>query len=313
MRITNSSMLVSHMYDVQETLQRMDKLNNQLDTGKQVNRVSDDPHKAIKIMNLNNEIKYTEKYNYNIDEIVGWMNNTDSSLEEVGRALNDIKDSILKVGNGAYTEEEFKAINADVNVKIRELGETLNSSYAGRHMFGGSNVDEAPVNIKENADGTVTLELNSKANSDDLKADISDGINIDYNVSVEEIFDTGKGGKDYLSAINDVSKLLNDISNGKDVEVNKEKLTGDVKVKIDSFFNNALDNRTKLGVRVSTAENIKNLNNEHILNMKGVLSADQDINHVEKFSELKSVELVYNASIQAGLKLIQPSILDYLR
>ncbi|WP_286184268.1 hypothetical protein [Clostridium sp. CCUG 7971] len=313
MRITNSSMLASHMYDVQESLQRMDKLSKQLDTGKQVNRVSDDPHKAIKIMNLNNEIKYTEKYNYNIDEIVGWMNNTDSSLEEVGRALNDIKESILKVGNGAYTEEEFKAINADVNVKIRELGETLNSSYAGRHMFGGSNVDEAPVNIIENADGTVTLELNSKANSDDLKADISDGINIDYNVSAKEIFDTGRGGKDYLSAINDVSKLLNDIANGKDVEVNKEKLTSDVKVKIDSFFNNTLDNRTKLGVRVSTAENIKDLNNEHILNMKGVLSLDQDVNHVEKFTELKSAELVYNASIQAGLKLIQPSILDYLR
>ncbi|MGX4600760.1 flagellin N-terminal helical domain-containing protein [Faecalimicrobium sp. JNUCC 81] len=313
MRITNSSMLFSHMYDVQENLQRMDKLSKQLDTGKQVNRVSDDPHKAVKIMNLNNEIKYTEKYNYNIDEIVGWMDNTDSSLEEVGRALNDIKESILKVGNGAYTEEEFKAINADVNVKIRELGETLNSSYAGRHMFGGSTVDEAPVNIIENADGTVTLELNSKANSDDLKADISDGINIDYNVSAKEIFDTGKGGKDYLSAINDVSKLLNDISNGKDVEVNKEKLTGDVKVKIDSFFNHTLDNRTKLGVRVNTAENIKKLNNENILNMKGVLSLDQDVNHIEKFTELKSAELVYNASIQAGLKLIQPSILDYLR
>lgn len=32
MRITNSSMIRSHMYDVQEGLQRMDNLNRQIDS-----------------------------------------------------------------------------------------------------------------------------------------------------------------------------------------------------------------------------------------------------------------------------------------
>lgn len=313
MRVTNSSMIRSHMYDTQQNLQRMDKISKQLNTGKQINRISDDPYKAVKIMNLNNEIKYTEKYNYNIDETVGWMNNTDSSLEEAGTLLGDIKESVLKVGNGTYTDEEFKAISAEVNEKIKELGEVLNSSHGGRHMFGGTNVDEPPVNIIENADGSVKLELNPKSNSNDLKANISDGISIDYNVSAGEIFDIGTGGKDYLSAINDVSKMLNDIANGSDVESNKNKLLGDTKDKIDSFFNHTLENRTKLGVRVNTAEKIKDLNDENILNMKGVLSLDQDVDHVNKFIELKSAEMIYNASIQVGSKLIQPSILDYLR
>ena len=55
-------------------------------------------------------------------------------------------------------------------------------------MFGGSNVDEAPIKLIENQDGTVTLEINQNSNTEDLKADISDGTSIDYNVSVEEIF-----------------------------------------------------------------------------------------------------------------------------
>ncbi|MGL5642912.1 MAG: hypothetical protein ACRDDM_11610, partial [Paraclostridium sp.] len=66
-------------------------------------------------------------------------------------------------------------------------------------------------------------------------------------------------------------------------------------------------------VKVNTAEKIKDLNDENILNMKGVLSLEQDVNYVDKFIELKSAEMVYNASIQVGAKLIQPSILDYLR
>ena len=60
-------------------------------------------------------------------------------------------------------------------------------------------------------------------------------------------------------------------------------------------------------------EKIKEFNDDNIINMKNVLSLDQDTDHVEKFIELKSLELVYQASIQVGAKLIQPTILDYIR
>lgn len=84
MRITNSSMIRSHMYDTQNNLTNMSKINQQINLGKVINTVSDDPYKAIRIMNMNNEIKYTEKYNSNIDETVGWMNTTDGALESTG-------------------------------------------------------------------------------------------------------------------------------------------------------------------------------------------------------------------------------------
>jgi flagellar hook-associated protein 3 FlgL len=310
MRITNSSMIANHMYDTQQSMQRMDTLNRQLDTSKQINRVSDDPHKAIKIMNLNNEIKYTEKYNQNIDETVGWMNNTDSTLEEVGNILGEIKTDLLKVGNGTYSDEEIKAIHAEMNEKIKELGESLNSSHGGRHMFSGTAVDEVPMMIEEK-DGVVTLKLNPSVNNEDLKAELSDGITADYNISAKEIFE--KDGKNYLDQINNISKIMNDISNGKDVEANKKELLGSVKDDIDGLFNHSLDTRTTFGVRVNTAEKLKDFNDENILNMKGVLSSEQDVDHVKKFIELKSAEMVYNASVQVGAKLIQPTVLDYLR
>ncbi|GAA0862729.1 hypothetical protein [Paraclostridium tenue] len=310
MRITDSSMIRNHMYDTQQSLQRRDAINRQLDSGKQINRVSDDPHKAIKIMNLNNEIKYTEKYNQNIDEIAGWMNNTDATLAEVGNTLGEIKINLLKVGNGTYSDEEMKAIHAELNEKIKELAESLNTSHGGRHMFCGTEVDEVPVSFEEK-DGVVTLKLNPAVNNKDLKAEISDGITMDYNVSAKEIFEND--GKNYLDQINNLSKLMNDISNGKDVEKNKKELLGTVKDDIDKLFNHTVDTRTTFGVRVNTAEKIKDFNDDNILNMKGVLSLDQDVDHVNKFIELKSAEMLYNISIQVGSKLIQPSVMDYLR
>ncbi len=324
MRITNASMVRSHLYDTQNNLTNMSKINQQISTGKVINTVSDDPHKAIKIMNINNEIKYTEKYNSNIDETVGWMNTTDGALESTGNLLNEIKETILKVGNGTYSQNEMKSLNADINEKIKQLADTLNSTYGGKYLFGGSSVDDAPITVIENPDGTVKLEFSKDKNgqtipnTDDLKADISSGINIDYNISVGEILNIKDGNGNtvnLLDEINNLSTLMNDIANGDEQTAAKAKetLLNDTKGKIDTLFDHVVNERTSLGVRVSTAEKIKELNDEDILNIQDVLSKTQDTDVVEKFIELKSAEMIYQASIQVGAKLIQPTILDYIR
>ena len=324
MRITNASMVRSHLYDTQNNLTNMSKINQQISTGKVINTVSDDPHKAIKIMNINNEIKYTEKYNYNIDESVGWMNTTDGALDNVGNLLGEIKETILKVGNGTYSQNEMKSLNEDMNEKIKQLADTLNSTHGGKYLFGGSSVDDAPITVIENPDGTVKLEFSKDKNgqtipnTDDLKADISSGINIDYNISVGEILNIKDGNGNtvnLLDEINNVSTLMNDIANGDEQTAAKAKetLLNDTKGKIDTLFDHVVNERTSLGVRVSTAEKIKELNDEDILNIQDVLSKTQDTDVVEKFIELKSAEMIYQASIQVGAKLIQPTILDYIR
>lgn len=324
MRITNASMVRSHLYDTQNNLTNMSKINQQISTGKVINTVSDDPHKAIKIMNINNEIKYTEKYNYNIDETVGWMNTTDGALDNVGNLLGEIKETILKVGNGTYSQNEMKSLNEDMNEKIKQLADTLNSTHGGKYLFGGSSVDYAPITVIENPDGTVKLEFSKDKNgqtipnTDDLKADISSGINIDYNISVGEILNIKDGNGNtvnLLDEINNLSTLMNDIANGDEQTAAKAKetLLNDTKGKIDTLFDHVVNERTSLGVRVSTAEKIKELNDEDILNIQDVLSKTQDTDVVEKFIELKSAEMIYQASIQVGAKLIQPTILDYIR
>ena len=62
MRITNASMVRSHLYDTQNNLTNMSKINQQISTGKVINTVSDDPHKAIKIMNINKKRILTDSF-----------------------------------------------------------------------------------------------------------------------------------------------------------------------------------------------------------------------------------------------------------
>ena len=137
MRVTSNNMMNSYLKDVQKNLQGMNKINNQISTGNQVNKVSDDPLKAVKIMNLNNEISDIERYNSNVDEVNGWLDMTDNALDKVGTLSSEIKTLLTSI-SGTFSKDEMKAVSSEVNEKIKQIGEAFNTSYGGKYIFGGS-------------------------------------------------------------------------------------------------------------------------------------------------------------------------------
>lgn len=301
MRITNQAMSSTYLKDVQGNLQTIDKLNKQLNSGKNINRVSDDPYQAIKILNMQNEINDVEKFNYNCDEITGWLDTTDDALDKIGNITSEIN-TLLKSISGAYGEDEVNAVKSEVNEKVKQIGEALNTTYAGRYVFGGSNTDEAPVEIKENDDGTVELIIKNTANNDKLKVDISDGIDIDYNLTASDVTDGGNG----LTTINNVLKALSKNP------VDNDEIQG-LMDDLDKYMNHTLNNRSAIGAKSNTVENVKSRNEENILRLKGVYSDTQDVDWANKYIELMSAQMVYQSSMKVGAKLIQPTLLDYLR
>lgn len=321
MRITNGSVMSTYLRDLQNNLQSMDKLNTQLNTSKQVNKISDDPFKTVKIMNVQGEINNVEKYNYNCDEITGWLDITDESLDRVGNLTSEIKTLLTSI-QGTFGPDEIKAVQTEINEKIKQVGEAMNTTYAGKYVFGGSATDQPPVRVETDPtsglakivvnntdkDGNVDPNLSARLDAS-LKSEISDGITMDYNLTINNITSTtGKetGKKSGLDILNDVVQKLN--SDPVDMDEIK-KLSSD----LGDYMNDVLNNRSLIGAKTNTVSAVKDSNEENILEMKGTFSLMQDVNYADKFMELKEAQMIYNATLQVGSKLLQPTILDYLR
>lgn len=300
MRVTNRGMLNTYMNGMQNNLNRMYKLNNEMNTQKVINKVSDDPYKATKIMSMKSEIQDIERFNYNCDEVLGWLETTDDSLGKIGTVTSEIKTLLTSI-NDLHSQTEVDAIKKDVIEKVKELAESLNGSYAGKFMFSGSKIDEKPINVIENPDGTVKLEINPNIDNGDLKTEISNGMTMDYNLTINEVF-----GANGLDTINKVVETLNTVPfNVNDIIEVKEKL--------DDFQNNVLDCRSTIGSKAKSVESIKNNNEANIEIATEVVSSIQDCDFAEKYIELASAQLAYNASIQVGSNLFQSTILDFIR
>ena len=321
MRITNGSVMSTYLRDLQNNLQSMDKLNTQLNTSKQVNKISDDPFKTVKIMNVQGEINNVEKYNYNCDEITGWLDITDESLDRVGNLTSEIKTLLTSIQD-TFGPDEIKAVQTEINEKIKQVGEAMNTTYAGKYVFGGSVTDQPPVRVEtdptsglakiviNNTDknGNIDPDLSARLDAS-LKSEISDGITMDYNLTIKNITSTtGKetGKKSGLDILNDVVQKLN--SDPVDMDEIK-KLSSD----LGGYMNDVLNNRSLIGAKTNTVSAVKDSNEENILEMKGKFSQMQDVDYADKFMELKEAQMVYNATLQVGAKLLQPTLLDYLR
>lgn len=321
MRITNGNVMSTYLRDLQNNLQSMDKLNTQLNTSKQVNKISDDPFKTVKIMNVQGEINNVEKYNYNCDEITGWLDITDEAMDRVGNLTSEVKTLLTSI-QGTFGPDEIKAVQTEINEKIKQVGEAMNTTYAGKYVFGGSVTDQPPVRVETDPtsglakivinntdkDGNVDPNLSVRLDAS-LKSELSDGITMDYNLTIKNITSTtGKetGKKSGLDILNDVVQKLN--SDPVDMDEIK-KLSSD----LGDYMNDVLNNRSLIGAKTNTVSAVKDSNEENILEMKGTFSQMQDVDYADKFMELKEAQMIYNATLQVGAKLLQPTILDYLR
>lgn len=304
MRVTNNGIMSGYLRDIQTNLQNMDKLNEQLNTEKQINKISDDPLKTVKILNIQNEIENTEKYNYNCDEITGWLDITDESLNRIANLSSDIKTKLISI-SGAFGKDEIAATRAEVNEKVKQIGEILNTTYAGKYIFGGQLTDTPPVTTNVDKNGIVSLSIQNKDNDSinkKLNSAISSGLNINYNLTVKDV----TRGDEGLKLFNDLSVALS----GDVVDTNE---IGKLSTKIDNYMNDILNNRSIVGSRTNTIDKVKETNEENILSMKGALSGIQDVDMTTQFMHLKEAQMVYTSSLQVGAKLIQGTLLDYLR
>lgn len=301
MRITNANTANSYMRTLQSNLQRMDKVNRELTSQSVINKVSDDPYKAIRVMDLKNEISHVEKLNINADEILGWVENTDSALDSIGSITTEIKTLLTSITD-VLSETEVQAISKEIVEKTKQIAELFNNTYAGQKIFAGSSTSDKVVEIVDLATGGIAIQKTLTANNDSLKFEVSPGINISYNTTVDEITNSGA----MFDTLNNIMRALDTMP------IDFAKIDS-FKEELDSAMESVLGARSTLGARMNSIENMMANNTTNIEKMTETLSSIKDTDISEKSIELKSAELAYMASLQVGTKLMQNTILDYIR
>lgn len=341
-RITNSMLVSNYMTNMQRNLGNMSTLQNQLSSGKNIQRASENPYLAVRSMQLNTEITANKQYNTNITDTSNWLDTTDTALGQANNIMKRIKELMIKAGNGAYGEDEVGAIKDEIVEKTKELGQVLNTSFDGNFIFGGTKSTSKPVNV--DADGNIyyvdkdgnkldtttdpTGAIKNQLNSS-LKTEISDGVVVDYNktaVDILEFKDKNGNNINAMDQLSDLIKCLNvasgedktgttTLSNGTVIPNSKDaldKINGDLLTNIDSISQNILKLRSNVGAMQNRMDSAKANNEDQNYNMTSILSQTEDIDFTEKTMEYSVMQTVYMATLQTSSKVLTNTLLDYI-
>lgn len=336
MRVTNKMLSNNFLYDMQNNLQNLKKLQGQLSSGKEISRPSDDPFKVARAMQMHTDITSNKQYNENIKDTINWLDQTDTGLNQLGKQFQRIRELMVSSGNAAYGSDERQKIKDEINGIVSNISQTLNASFDGKYIFGGTRGTSKPVGIKEEennniityktADGSNLTDAESTM-SERLVTEISQGVTVEYNVTSTDILefkykksnDAGEVNMDVKDILENIVKHLDgNIAKAdgsgweQNTSVASDKLMGQDLEDMDAVINNILKLRSQVGAKMNAMDSAQEKNLDENLNLTDILSQTEDIDITEKTMQFATAQTVYIAALQTSAKVIQPTLMDYL-
>ncbi len=322
-RITSNILTSNYLRNMKKNLNNMKTLQNQLASGKTIQKASENPYTASRSMQLNTEMSYNKQYNENIKDTSNWLDTTDTALSQMGNVFGRIETLLVNSGNGSYGEDERTAIQDEVKEKVNELSQILNTSFDGSYIFGGTKTGSKPTTVVngvlEYADkdgkgignnGTVGITDTAVQNQikSKLEVDISQGVKSQYNKTANEVLEfTDKNGKT-INVSDLLSNIINDLGSGG----NTANLTTTHLKDIQSVTTNLLQKRSDVGTMQNRMDSAQENNENENFNMTDILSKTEDVDYAETTMNYSMMQTVYTASLQTSAKILPMTILSYL-
>ncbi|NLK96180.1 MAG: flagellar hook-associated protein FlgL [Clostridiales bacterium] len=330
MRITNKMIKNTYMSDMTRNLNNMQTLNKQLSSGKEISRPSDNPYKVARSMQLYTDINANKQYNENIKDTINWLDTTDSALNQITNIMQRVRELMVSAGNASYGSDERNAILDEVNERVAEISQVLNTNFDGKYIFGGTKTASKPIDAVESAitgnkslvfldkDGN-SLDLDSTYVNDmyqidmlkgELNTEISQGVIMQYNVCATDLLLFKNNDGKSINAIELLSEITNNL-NSPD-EIDNAKITNENLKGIDDVITNLLKVRAEVGAKQNRMDAAETKNGDETYNMTDILSKTEDIDFTEKTMEYAIAQTVYQASLQVSAQILPQTILDYI-
>lgn len=322
MRVTNQMMSKGFLRNLNRSQTHMKTINNQLTSGKEISRPSDNPYKVARSMQLNSDMKAAIQYKENIKDTSNWLDTTDTALQQVEKSFQRVRELMVSAGSASYGEDEKRAIKDEINEKVNEVAQILNTTFDGKYIFGGTKVNSKPILSEKNGTGNdlyysdnlgnkitdLTDNVFLKQIGSSLDVEISQGVTMKYNVTASEVLNFKDKNGNQIDAMG----LLKDIMANLETTGSATDLLGSNMKDVDATIANILKLTSEVGAKQNRMESALEQNDEQIYNLKDILSKTEDIDFAEKTMEMTMAQTIYTAALQVSAKVIQPSLLDFL-
>ncbi|MEG9295781.1 flagellar hook-associated protein FlgL [Mangrovibacillus sp. Mu-81] len=301
MRVTQSMLTNNSMRNLSSSYARMGQLQEQLATGKKITKPSDDPVVAMKGMFYRSNLTSIEQYKRNLSELYLWMDNSEAGIDQANQGLQRVRELTLQGMNGTLSEEDKKAVAVEIEQIKKDLVGVAETKVAGRYIFHGTDIGNSPIKDGTPADGSAPQVADNLTSAviGSYNVEVSQGVSLKANVNPGNVF-----SQELFDTVHNIQKALESgDTDALDTELGN----------LDDVMKTLSAERSELGARYNRLEMIDDRLGQQEVVANRILSDNEDADIERVITYLKTQESVHRAALGVGARIIQPTLMDFLR
>jgi flagellar hook-associated protein 3 FlgL len=290
-RVTPQMTARRSLTNLQRNIESLNKLQDRISSMKQLRRPSDSPVATVSALHYRSDLGRNEQLTRNIDDGLTWLNLADSSLAAVINQVHRVRDLAIQGRNATADAGAREAYAMEID-RIRDsiIG-IANTKNLDRPIFGGNTAGGVAYDAGGNYLGT----------SGTVDRTVAPGVRVQVNVNGDEVF--GPAGNDLFRTLSEISHSL---------RMDPTQLGNDV-ANLDARISTIQTSQASIGARARRLETMKDRNDTDGITLKQSLAQVEDADLAQVTLELQMQEVAYQAALSTTARVIQPSLVDFLR
>jgi flagellar hook-associated protein 3 FlgL len=306
-RITQHAMAQTSLRGLNSNLNTINKLQQQLTSGKTISRPADDPTGTNTSMVARQDLAGINQQARNITDGKTFLDATDSALQGMLAQVHRVRDlTVQALNTGAASSSSLQNIATEVKGLRDSLIASANQVVQGRAIFAGVSsgtqaYDSTGNYVGIGVPGTATPVM-------PLTRQVSDVEAIRVDITGPEAFGI-PGKKDLFQVVQNITDNVTDMAaNG----TGPAGLQGDLN-DLDNVINGMLTAAADIGTRSSRLDIAQQVNASAQLSLQSKLSDTEDVDLPKTVMQLQMQQVGYQAALSVTAKTMQQTLLDFLR
>ena len=152
-------------------------LQEQASTGNRVNRGSDSPSDAYRILGLNSQERSLQSYQENVTELIGNLEISSTINADMSNELASTRTLLAQIVGGIHDAQGRERIADKLNNSLEQLVSLANTKHASQYLFGGNNTGAAPYAVVRESGKIV--EVSYQGSDASRRVDVAPGLDIE--------------------------------------------------------------------------------------------------------------------------------------
>ncbi len=293
MRISTTYQYDSYTHAIDLANQRVTDTQQQLLTGKRINKPSDDPYGTTAVIKMQSLQAGLAQYATNLQTAKGTLGESDSALGEAGTLLNSAYTIALSGANAATDPSAMQGLVAQVTAIQSRLVQLANTQGSGgQYIFAGQKNNVVPYTA---AGGVLTF------NGDTNQIQVEVGPN-------DQLKSTTDASNEFTTAYGQLETLKNNLLSG--------NLTALSSVSVADMSNSAQavqELRGDVGTRLQSVSDLTSQNGRRTDDLTTQISNLADADASVAITKYQSALTAYQAALSVANSGLHLSLMDYLK